>query len=106
MAKRRGHRTHYVRVPTISFIALILAVAGLTILLWSAERGTDARLNVKNPGDLNALLPSIIGLTESSMDAGNRIRVLQNGDQFFARRMDQEQWDKFLKAAKVTKKYW
>jgi cardiolipin synthase len=83
MAKRRGHGTHYVRVPTISFAALILAVAGLTILLWSAERGTDARLNVKNPGDLNALLPSIVGLTESSMDAGNRVRVLQNGDQFF-----------------------
>ena len=30
----------------------------------------------------------------------------QNGDQFFARRMDQEQWDKFIKAAKVTRKFW
>src|SRR5207244_11743603 len=83
MARRRGHHTHYGRVPTISFAALILAVAGLTTMLWSAERGADARLNVKNPGDLNALLPSIVGLTESSMDAGNRVRVLQNGDQLF-----------------------
>jgi cardiolipin synthase len=84
MARRRQHRTtHYVRVPTISFAALIIAVAGLTILLWSAERGTDAHLNVKNAGDFNALLPSIIGLTEASLEHGNRVQVLQNGDQFF-----------------------
>jgi len=30
----------------------------------------------------------------------------QNGDQYFARRLDQEQWDKFIKAAKVNKKFW
>ena len=77
------HRTHYVRIPVVGFIALILAVVGLTILLWSAERGTDAHLNVKNPGDFNALLPSIVGLTQSSLEGGNAVQVLQNGDQFF-----------------------
>jgi hypothetical protein len=30
----------------------------------------------------------------------------QSGDQFFARRLDQEQWEKFIKAAKVSKKFW
>ena len=30
----------------------------------------------------------------------------QNGDQYFARRMDQDQWDKFIKAAKLSKKFW
>lgn len=30
----------------------------------------------------------------------------QRDDRFFARRMDQEQWDKFIKAAKVVKKFW
>lgn len=30
----------------------------------------------------------------------------QNGDQRFARRLDQDQWDKFIKAAKVIKKFW
>ena len=30
----------------------------------------------------------------------------QNGDQYFARRLDQDQWDKFIKAAKVNKKFW
>jgi hypothetical protein len=30
----------------------------------------------------------------------------QNGDQYFARRLDQAQWDKFIKAAKINKKFW
>jgi hypothetical protein len=30
----------------------------------------------------------------------------QNDDQYFARLLDQDQWEKFIKAAKVTKKFW
>jgi hypothetical protein len=30
----------------------------------------------------------------------------QNGEQYFARRLDQGQWDKFIKAAKANKKFW
>ena len=30
----------------------------------------------------------------------------QHDDQYFARRLDQDQWDKFIKAAKVNKKFW
>jgi hypothetical protein len=30
----------------------------------------------------------------------------QKGEQYFARRLDQGEWDKFLKAAKVKKKFW
>lgn len=30
----------------------------------------------------------------------------KNGDKYYARRLDQEAWDKLLKAAKVTKKFW
>jgi cardiolipin synthase A/B len=81
--KKRKWTTNYVRVPVVGFAAMILAITLLTILLWSAERGTDAHLNVKNAGDFNALLPSIVGLTQSSLDNGNRVQVLQNGDGFF-----------------------
>jgi len=82
--KKKSHfKTHYVRIPVVGFAAMILAIVALTILLWSAERGTDAHLNVKNAGDFNALLPSIVGLTQSSLDRGNAVQVLQNGDQFF-----------------------
>ncbi|MDP9362282.1 MAG: cardiolipin synthase [Acidobacteriota bacterium] len=75
--------SHIVRVPLVLFIALIIAVIGLTILLWSAERGANPRLNVKNAGDFSALLPSIVGLTQSSLEAGNQVQLLENGDQFF-----------------------
>ncbi|CEF49043.1 unnamed protein product [uncultured bacterium] len=30
----------------------------------------------------------------------------RDGDQYFARCLDQDQWDKFIKAAKVNKKFW
>jgi cardiolipin synthase len=75
--------SHVVRVPLIVFAALLIAVTGLTIMLWSAERGTDPRLNVKNDGDFSALLPSIVGLTQSSLEPGNHVQLLENGDQFF-----------------------
>src|SRR3954453_1606148 len=64
--------SHVIRVPLVLFIAMILALIGLTIVLWSAERGEDPRLNVKNAGDFATLLPSIIGLTQSSLDGGNK----------------------------------
>jgi cardiolipin synthase len=75
--------SHVIRVPLIVFAALLIAVAGLTIMLWSAERGTDPRLNVKNDGDFSALLPSIVGLTQSNLEPGNHVQLLENGDQFF-----------------------
>jgi cardiolipin synthase len=75
--------THYVRIPIIAFVALVLAVVLLTIVVWSAERGTDPHLAVRQPGEFNALLPSMIGLTQSSLDEGNEVQLLQNGDGFF-----------------------
>src|SRR5438067_2524563 len=81
--KARG--SHVIRVPIVLFGALLLAVIGLTIVLWSAERGENPHLNVKNTGDFSALLPSIIGLTQSSLDAGNQVQLLENGDEFFPR---------------------
>ena len=79
--KRRG--SHVIRVPLVLFSAMILAVIGLTTMLWSAERGEEPHLNVKNAGEFSTLLPSIIGLTQSSLDAGNKIQLLENSDQFF-----------------------
>jgi cardiolipin synthase len=80
---RGNSGTHYVRIPIVAFVALVLAVVLLTIVVWSAERGTDPHLAVRQPGEFNALLPSMIGLTQSSMDEGNEVQLLQNGDGFF-----------------------
>ncbi|HEX3578958.1 MAG TPA: phospholipase D-like domain-containing protein, partial [Thermoanaerobaculia bacterium] len=80
--EKRGN-SHFIRVPLVLFIAMIVVVIGLTIMLWSAERGENPQLNVKNAGEFSTLLPSIVGLTQSSMDPGNKIQLLENGDQFF-----------------------
>lgn len=75
--------TTYVRMPVIAFGGLILALVALTVLLWSEKRHPDTRLQVKTPGELRALLPSLAGLTHSTLEAGNSIQVLQNGVMFF-----------------------
>jgi cardiolipin synthase len=75
--------TTYVKLPMVAFAGLILAVAGLTITLWSVKRKPSTHLQVKNPGALQTLIPSIVGVTQGSLEQGNRIEVLQNGDGFF-----------------------
>ena len=81
--KHKGSGTHYVRTPLVFFISLLVMVAGLTLLLWSAKRGRATHLRVKQPGDFAALLPSIVGLTQASLDPGNDVKLLENGDQIF-----------------------
>lgn len=83
MGTKRKLTTHYIRIPVVVFVSLLFAITMMGIVLWSVWRENDAHLSVKNPGDLNALLPSIVGLTQSSLDAGNNIQVLENGDGFF-----------------------
>ena len=64
--ERNKHGTHVVRVPFVVFISLIVTVILLTVFLWSVWRGSrDTHLQVKNPGELQTLLPSIVGLTQS-----------------------------------------
>jgi cardiolipin synthase len=81
----KDRRTTYVRIPIVAASSLVIMVIGLTIALWSAQRGAEAHLNVKDAGEFEALLPSIVGLTQSSLEKGNQIELLQNGDQFFPR---------------------
>ena len=83
--EKNSRGTHTARIPLIALMAMVIAIIGLTIVLWSAERGAVAHLNVKNAGDFNALLPSIVGLTQGSLEGGNSIELLENGDQFFPR---------------------
>jgi cardiolipin synthase len=75
--------TTYVRMPMAAFVGGALAIGFLSILLWSAKRKPDKILQVKNPGELRVLLPSIAGLTHSTLEPGNSMQVLQNGVMFF-----------------------
>ncbi|HEX8171827.1 MAG TPA: cardiolipin synthase [Thermoanaerobaculia bacterium] len=79
------HGDTYVHLPLILFLGLLLALVAVTTLYWSVKRKPDCVLSVRNPGELGTLMPSLVGLTQSSLDPGNRVEVLQNGDQFFPR---------------------
>jgi cardiolipin synthase A/B len=82
---RHARKTHHVRIPVVLFVAMLAVIVTMTVLLWSISREPSTHLRVKNPGELGALLPSIVGITQASLDPGNRAEVLQNGDQFFPR---------------------
>ncbi|HEX9986774.1 MAG TPA: cardiolipin synthase [Thermoanaerobaculia bacterium] len=83
--KARG--TNYIAMPLVVFILLVLALAVAALLIWSVKRNIDAELRVQAPGELRTLMPSIVGLTHGSLDTGNRVEILQNGDGFFPRVM-------------------
>ena len=78
---RRG--TWVVRVPLVVVIGTVLVAILLLVILWSTYRERDIYLQVKNPGELGVLLPSIVGLTQSNLESGNSVQVLENGDGFF-----------------------
>jgi cardiolipin synthase A/B len=93
MIRDRGHipvihhhrGTTYVRLPLIAFIAGVLTIVTLAITIWSVKRKPQTYLQVKNSGDLHALIPSIVGITQGNIDQGNKVEVLQNGDGYFPR---------------------
>lgn len=75
--------TTYVRMPLIAFLGGLLMIVAMAVLIWSVKREPDTRLRVDDPGELRTLLPAIVGLTQSTLEPGNRVEVLQNGDGFF-----------------------
>jgi cardiolipin synthase len=75
--------TTYIQLPIVALVALVLALVLMTILFWSVKEKPSSRLKVESPGDLAVLMPSLVGLTQGTLEQGNRIEVLQNGDGFF-----------------------
>ncbi|MFL6246447.1 MAG: cardiolipin synthase [Thermoanaerobaculia bacterium] len=75
--------TTYVRMPLIAFIGGVLGLVILAITVWSITREPNTRLRVRKLGELTSLMPSLVGLTQSSLEGGNSVQILQNGDGFF-----------------------
>lgn len=75
--------TTYARMPLVALIGLIILIIAMAIIIWSLKRKPDLDLYVQQSRDIVGLMPSLVGLTHSSLDPGNRIEVLQNGS-FFA----------------------
>ena len=78
------HGTTYIRLPIMLVIGLVALVVVLGVLFWSAKWRRDPHpLVVRQPGELQALLPSIVNLTQGSLTSGNQVAITQNGDGFF-----------------------
>ncbi len=75
--------TTYVRMPIIAFIGGVLALTIFVILFWSITREPDVEFELRDGRELRAAIPALVGLTQSTLDQGNRIEILQNGDAFF-----------------------
>jgi cardiolipin synthase len=78
--RSRGREIVISRTAAVFYVAIIL---GLILILWSTRRERESHVKVPPIDRFEETLPSIAGLTGSPIQAGNRVEVLQNGDQFF-----------------------
>ena len=65
-------------------VVLLLAVALLGLAIWSIKRHKDPHLALKSDGPIEALLPSIAGLSLGMAIRGNAVEVFENGAYFDA----------------------
>ena len=58
-------------------------IGGLLLLLWTTNRRRiKPNFELSGDGSIENMEPSLIGLTEGAIDAGNRVEILQNGAYF------------------------
>ncbi|HXO22559.1 MAG TPA: phospholipase D-like domain-containing protein [Thermoanaerobaculia bacterium] len=72
-----------IEVSRWTLVVLILFVAVLVLLLFSVVHQRKTSVSVPDIESFAEALPSITGMTGVSVIPGNRVQVLQNGDQFF-----------------------
>ena len=79
--------------------------------VWSGENAeidqqTYGFYKNDNAGPPKMMMDDWFLFSDARIVAQPGVLFWKNGDRFYARRLDQEEWNKLLKAAKVTKKFW
>jgi hypothetical protein len=59
-----------------------------------------------NAGEPKMLMDDWFLFSDARIVTQPGVLFWKNGGRFYARRLDQQEWDKLLKAAKVTRKFW
>ena len=72
-------------VPVWVLALLVTAVVALALMLWSARAQRKSRVDMRKIDRFREMLPSISGLTRGWFVEGNTVEILQNGDGFFPR---------------------
>ena len=81
--KKRGWWHEKVEISRGGAILYVLIIALLILIIWSTRREHESHVKVPPIDRFEEALPSIANLTGSSIQAGNRVEILQNGDGFF-----------------------
>src|SRR6266516_458991 len=65
-----------------------LLIGLLWLMLWTTNRRrTKPKFDLHGRADVEAMVPTFVGVTEGAIDRGNRVEILQNGA-FFDRLLD------------------
>ena len=65
-------------VPIWIVVLLVVIIVALVVILWSVKRRRRPHLGLEETAN-DDLMPSIAGVTQSTIVGGNRIELLQNG---------------------------
>ena len=68
-----------VTIPMWVLVLLVLAIVALIVILWSVKRRKRPHLTLE-PTGLEEMMPSIAGLTQSTLLDGNAVELVQNGE--------------------------
>ncbi len=64
---------------SIIFSTLLVAVIVLVVVIWSIRRHRNPKLHLHADSDIKDLVPSLAGLTVSSVHGGNSAELISNG---------------------------
>lgn len=88
LGQKMSALTRRVSVPVYSILLFAFAILGLALLIWSSRRTEESRLADIPRTTVDKMLPNLAFLTGGSLVDGNRVEVLQNGDGFFPRLLE------------------
>jgi len=69
-------------VPVVALTLMVCVVAVLLLVIWSIKRHRDPDLQIECDAPIEALMPSLAGLSLGSVIEGNSVEVFENGGYF------------------------
>jgi cardiolipin synthase len=73
-----------VTIPVALAAALAVVLVVLGLVVWSVKTHGDPKLDIRSNEPLDALMPSLCGLTHGTLSEGNAVELFENGAFFEA----------------------